>query len=90
MTPIELAEEWYDGAIENGADPEWTDLNIRGLAWKITQHFVPRDQSQCENELCEARQIIRALLGAPPPRTWKKWPNIHKRATEFLQHGGTG
>jgi hypothetical protein len=38
-----------------------------------------------QDELHEAREIIRALLGAPPPRTWKKWPNIHKKATEFLK-----
>lgn len=38
-----------------------------------------------QDDLDEARKIIRALLGAPPPRIWKKWPNIHKRATEFLK-----
>jgi len=46
----------------------------------------------CANELVEsaedyteeACQIIRALLGAPPPRTWEKWPVVYKRAREFL------
>lgn len=38
-----------------------------------------------QDELHEAREIIRALLGAPPPRTWEKWPNIYKRATKFLK-----
>lgn len=38
-----------------------------------------------QDELHEARTIIRALLGAPPPRIWKKWPNIQKRAAEFLK-----
>lgn len=40
-----------------------------------------------QDELYEARKIIRALLGAPPPRTWKKWPNIHRQANEFLKRG---
>jgi len=35
-------------------------------------------------KLDEARLIIRALLGAPPPRIWKRWPVIHARATRFL------
>jgi hypothetical protein len=38
-----------------------------------------------KKELNEARTIIRALLGAPPPRTWKKWPVIHQKATDFLK-----
>lgn len=44
-------------------------------------------QSICnmQDELEEARKIIRALLGAPSPRIWKKWPNIHKQATDFLK-----
>jgi hypothetical protein len=38
-----------------------------------------------QDELQEARLNIRALLGAPPPRTWNKWPKIYERATDFLK-----
>lgn len=38
-----------------------------------------------QDELYEACKIIRALLGAPPPRIWEKWPNLHKQATEYLR-----
>ena len=32
----------------------------------------------------EACTIIRALLGAPPPRVWRKWPVVYRTATEYL------
>lgn len=38
-----------------------------------------------QNELYEACKIIRALLGVPPPRLWRKWPNVHRQATEYLK-----
>lgn len=52
-----------------------------------TQFEVEAAGSICslQDELYEACKIIRALLGAPPPRIWGKWPNVHKRATEYLK-----
>lgn len=61
-----------------------TQLPPRRPATKIE---IEAMQSICnmQDELEEARLIIRAILGAPPPKIWKKWPNIHKQATEFLK-----
>lgn len=62
----------------NPHDCETSDM-FSGFYCDLDTAFAIQDQLQ------EAHQIIKALLGAPPPRTWKKWPNIYKRATEFLK-----
>lgn len=50
-----------------------------------TQPMKGRPATQVE---IEAMGSICSLLGAPPPRTWKKWPNVHKAATEYLKESG--
>lgn len=69
--------------------PPLPPLPPRRSATKIE---VEAMQSVCnmQDELEEAWIIIRALLGAPPPRTWAKWPNVHKQATEFLKRHKSG
>lgn len=42
------------------------------------------DIEKLEVDVAEAEKLISALLGAPPPRIWKKWPNIHAQANNFL------
>ena len=42
------------------------------------------DETTLSEQLAEAKSLIRALLGAPPPRVWKKWPNVYRRAVDFL------
>ena len=32
----------------------------------------------------EASRLIQALLGAPPPRVWRKFPNVYRRSVDFL------
>jgi hypothetical protein len=62
-----------------------TKLNKTPLPPRRPATKIEIEAMQSKDELEEARKIIRALLGAPPPRTWRKWPNIHKRATKFLK-----
>lgn len=57
--------------------------------WKCNRPLLyvnelPEHYDKLLGELEEAQKLIRALLGAPPPRTWKKWPNIYRSANEFL------
>jgi len=72
------------------ADPELalkilTELNKTPLppCRPATKIEIEAMRSICnmQDELEEARKIIRTLLAALPP----KWPNIHKKATEFLK-----
>ena len=34
--------------------------------------------------LLQAAKLIKALVGAPPPRIWRRYPNLHRQAVEFL------
>lgn len=95
MMGTKLCDRCWEIKSRIESDPELalqilTELNKTPLPPRrpATKIEIEAMQSIChlQAELYEARRIIRALLGAPPPRVGEKWPeNVHRQAIEFLK-----
>ena len=82
LSPDEQYYKGYTTAITDSVEAI-NQIKSRPMANMESEAFS--SIANLQNELHEAKKIIRALLGAPPPGIWRKWPVAYRKATTFLE-----